>query len=230
MSQIETWSIVPAIDRSVPDNLQTATFAMGCFWAPDAEFGAMRGVWRTRVGYTGGSTDTPEYHNLADHTEAIQIDFDPSVLSFEKLVELFCRRHGPGAKRRKSQYQWAFWFHNNEQAESIHSAQQRVAREAGVGFDIHVAPVLPFYRAEDRHQKHRLQHSQLMAQFRTMYPNFQDFVDSTAAARVNGLLSGKGDPSLQADELADYGIPMDRLSQTLEHAIAHSGGCSCKTI
>jgi peptide-methionine (S)-S-oxide reductase len=211
MNEIDSPSTVPAIDRRVPDNLQTATFAMGCFWGPDAEFRTKRGVWRTRVGYTGGSTDAPEYHNLADHKEAIQIDFDPDVFLFEKLAGLFCRRHGPGAKGRKQQYRWAFWYHNDQQAEIIRSAQQCVSKETNASIEMYVAPVASFHRAEDRHQKHRLQHSLLMPYFRTMYPHFHDFVDSTAAARVNGLVSCKADMTLLTEEIFDYGIPSDNL-------------------
>lgn len=220
---------LPDIDRQVPDHLQTATFAMGCFWGPDAEFGAMQGVWRTRVGYTGGSTDVPEYHNLSDHTEAIQMDFDPTVFSFEKLAELFCRRHGPGSKTRKQQYMWAFWYHSDEQADAIRSAQQRAIGEFGANLDLHVAPVMPFYRAEDRHQKHQLHRSPLMAEFRRMYPRFHDIVDSTAAARVNGLLAGKGDVSLLSREVTDYGISLDALSALVPQALTAAGIDACRT-
>ncbi len=221
---------LPEIDRRVPEELQTATFAMGCFWSPDAEFGAMRGVWRTRVGYTGGSTDAPEYHNLADHTEAVQIDFDPAVFSFDKLAELFCRRHGPRAKAHKQQYMWALWYHNDEQADAIHAARRRVVRETGAKMDMHIAAALPFYRAEDRHQKYRLQHSPLMTYFRTMYPDFQDFVDSTAATRINGLVSCKGDASLFKDELADYGIPSNEILSSLQFVSVDSANSTCGTV
>jgi methionine-S-sulfoxide reductase len=225
MNRTLSSSAIPAIDRNVPDNLQTATFALGCFWGPDAEFGAMPGVWRTRVGYTGGRTDAPECQSLADHAEAIQIDFDPDFFSFEKLVELFCRRHGPGSKSRKLQYRWAFWYHNDQQAEIIRSVQQRVSQQISAAIEMHIAPALRFHRAEDRHQKHRLQHSSLMSYFRTMYPEFHDFVDSTAAARVNGLLSGKGDSSLLAADLADFGIPMCELSNILQRGTASATIC-----
>ena len=58
----------------------TATFGLGCFWGPDARFGAMEGVVRTRVGYAGGTTPEPTYHDLGDHTEAVQVEYDPTVI------------------------------------------------------------------------------------------------------------------------------------------------------
>ena len=60
---------------------ETATFALGCFWGPDASFGALEGVVRTRVGYAGGSSENPTYEMIGDHTETIEIDYDPEVIS-----------------------------------------------------------------------------------------------------------------------------------------------------
>ena len=63
------------------DFLETATFGMGCFWGPDARFGSLPGVIRTRVGYAGGTTPSPTYRQMGDHTETVEIDFDPTILT-----------------------------------------------------------------------------------------------------------------------------------------------------
>jgi hypothetical protein len=72
---------IPPIDLSVPARIETATFALGWFWGPDSRFGSIKGVIRTRVGYTGGKKKNPTYHSLGDHSESIQIDYDPSMIS-----------------------------------------------------------------------------------------------------------------------------------------------------
>ena len=72
-------SVVREHDRAAPDPsaTETATFGLGCFWGPDGRFGALEGVVRTRVGYAGGTRTDPSYHALGDHTEVLQVDFDP---------------------------------------------------------------------------------------------------------------------------------------------------------
>ncbi len=78
----------PGIQGSVGEpnfsksDLQTATLGMGCFWSPDALFGQLPGVIRTRVGYAGGTSAEPTYRQMGDHTETLQIDFDPQIIKF----------------------------------------------------------------------------------------------------------------------------------------------------
>jgi len=78
-----------------------ATFALGCFWGPDGLFGATPGVIRTRVGFTGGSKAAPTYKSLGDHTEAIEIDFDPKEITYDKLLDMFWTHHDPTARCTK---------------------------------------------------------------------------------------------------------------------------------
>lgn len=84
---------------------ETATFGVGCFWGPDAQFGALDGVVRTRVGYAGGTKIDPTYHSLGDHTEVFQLDFDPDVVSYTDLLDHVFRSHDPRSQTRKTQYQ-----------------------------------------------------------------------------------------------------------------------------
>lgn len=83
-------------DVNIPT--EKATFAMGCFWGPDSLFGATMGVIRTRVGFTGGSKKAPAYKSLGDHTEAIEIDFDPETIKYEQLLNMFWSNHDPTAR------------------------------------------------------------------------------------------------------------------------------------
>src|SRR5690606_15160305 len=68
--------------------LSRATFGMGCFWSPEARFGALPGVVRTKVGYAGGSAMNPTYKEMGDHTETVQIEFDDHILPYEEIVRL----------------------------------------------------------------------------------------------------------------------------------------------
>lgn len=75
-----------------------ATFGMGCFWGVESLFGSLIGVISTRVGFTGGDKEAPVYKNLGNHIEAVEIDFDPSVVSYENLLNVFWTNHNPTAR------------------------------------------------------------------------------------------------------------------------------------
>ena len=106
---------IPPIDSSVPSKTETATFSMGCFWGPDALFGSTPGVVRTRVGYAGGQTANPTYYNMGDHIETIQIDYDPEVIEYEKLLNIFWKSHNPHTPGWLRQYMSAIFHHNDQQ-------------------------------------------------------------------------------------------------------------------
>lgn len=75
---------------------ERATFAMSCFWGPEAIFGVTPGVIRTRVGYTGlGTVANPSYKNIFDYTETVDVEFDPLKTNFDKLIEIFWKNHDP---------------------------------------------------------------------------------------------------------------------------------------
>ncbi|MCH7756772.1 peptide-methionine (S)-S-oxide reductase, partial [Patescibacteria group bacterium] len=94
--------------------VETATFALGCFWGPDDYFSKLPGVVRTRVGYSGGSTENPTYTDLGDHTETIEIEFDPSIISYEELLNHFFKKHNAGIVQ-STQYKSAIFTHNKKQ-------------------------------------------------------------------------------------------------------------------
>lgn len=100
----------PPLDLIPSNATETATLAMGCFWSPDALFGSLEGVVRTRVGYAGGSTENPTYWDLADHTETIQFDYDPAKISYPDLLNIFFHNHKPIAEPWKRQYMSAVFI------------------------------------------------------------------------------------------------------------------------
>lgn len=163
---------------------------------------------RTRAGYAGGSLKDPTYHQLGDHSESLQVDFDPKAISFAELVDLFWASHDPTRGAWSTQYAAILFYESEEQRQIALDSRDRVAAGLGRAVQTEVRPLDRFYRAEDYHQKYRLRHVRdLMAEFRQMYPVDVDFVDSTAAARVNGYLDGYGTAAQLEAEVGDLGLP-----------------------
>jgi len=155
---------------------------------------------RTRVGYCGGSTHNPTYRDLGDHTEALQIDYDPAKITYEKLLECFWGTHGPCAKSHNRQYRSAVFFQNEAQKKLALASRERVAEKLKNKVETEVEPLKEFFVAEDYHQKYYLrQDRELMREFNAIYPSPRDFVNSTAAARVNGYAGGHAQGLKKAD-------------------------------
>jgi peptide-methionine (S)-S-oxide reductase len=178
-------------------------------------------VIRTRVGYTGGTKPNPTYHSLGDHTETVEIDYDPAIISYEKLLDIFWRSHQPG-QAGSSQYKAAIFYHNDRQkAMALQSRDQVAARLKSLIYT-EILPAGKFTLAEDYHQKYYLrQMPDLLAEFSAMYPTREALVASTAAARVNGYVAGYGAPAEFQADIAGLGLsPAAR--QRLEALVAKS--------
>ncbi len=183
---------VPPIDKEAPEETKTATFSMGCFWGPDALFGSKNGVVRTRVGYTGGSKENPTYRSLGDHTETIQMDYDPEKITYRELLEIFWNDHDP-TMGKTIQYRSMISLHDEEQKRYAMRSKEHLRKKLDKEVKTVMVAHSNFYPAEDYHQKYKLRrNSWLYEAFRSIYPDIHDFVDSTAVARANGLVDGKG--------------------------------------
>lgn len=161
---------------------------------------------RTRVGYCGGSKKSPTYYRLGNHTEAFQVDFDPEKLSYAELVRMFWNGHNPCRQAWSTQYKSAVFVGSESQRKTAEDSRARLEKKLG---KIHteILPLAEFYLAEDYHQKYLLQnHAELIQEFRAIYPKFSDFLNSTAAARVNGYLGGQGTPAQLQEELDQLGL------------------------
>jgi len=164
-------------------------------------------VVRTRVGYAGGTTKNPTYYNLGDHTETIQIDYDPTQISYEELLNVFWDSHNPAQRPWSRQYMSIVFYHDEEQKRLAMETRDREAAKIQGQIFTEIVPASEFYLAEAYHQKYRLrQVPDLMEEFRVMYPDDEDFIDSTAAARVNGYLGGYGTFEALQTELSDLGL------------------------
>jgi peptide-methionine (S)-S-oxide reductase len=168
------------------------------------------------VGYTGGRTQSPTYHDLADHTEALQIEFAPEEISWERVLDLFWQGHQPNFESSSLQYRAAIWYADDRQHEFIDTSREKCEREGGGAVKTPILPFEAFWRAEDYHQKYALQrHDRVMSTLREIYPEFERLVDSTVAARLNGFASGRGERALFEAEVESYGIPSDQLHEVV---------------
>lgn len=158
------------------------------------------------MGYAGGTLKDPTYRNLGDHTESFQVDFDPAKISYERLLEIFWSSHNPCAGSYSRQYMSAVFVRDDAQRKTAEASREKVAAKAGAV----KTPVLKldkFYLAEDYHQKYELRNTRtLMKEFEAIYPGDADFVNSTAAARVNAYLGGSGTREQLAKEIDRLGL------------------------
>jgi peptide methionine sulfoxide reductase MsrA len=135
----------------------------------------------------------PTYHNLGDHTESIQIDFDPTKLSFDQILDRIWVSHNPCSTPWSRQYMSAIFFDGEAQKKAVLASKARMEEKLGKPVKTAILPLGKFYLAEDYHQKYELRGTaELMKEFAAIYPDAKDFVNSTAAARVNSYIGGSG--------------------------------------
>lgn len=172
---------------------------------------------RTRVGYAGGQKKNPTYHDLGDHTETLQIDFDPTQVTYETLLDTFWKTHNPCAKAYSRQYMSAIFYHNAAQKRLAETTRDRAAEMWGKSIATALLPATEFTLAEAYHQKYMLRrHRALFRDFRAMYPDETDLVHSMAAAKVNGYLGGHGAATLLAQEIDAFGLSEEGRQALLE--------------
>lgn len=146
-------------------NTERATFAAGCFWGVESTFQKVPGVVSTQVGYTGGHTTNPSYREVCSdttgHAEAIEVVYDPSKVTYQRLLEIFFENHDPTTVNRQgpdvgTQYRSVIFYHTPEQ-QRLALAEKAKRDNSGeyVGPIVtEIVPAVPFYRAEEYHQKY----------------------------------------------------------------------------
>jgi peptide-methionine (S)-S-oxide reductase len=143
--------------------LKLATFGAGCFWCTEAVFRQLAGVVMVVSGYSGGSVENPSYHDVCSgktgHAEVCQITYDPSRISYEKLLEVFWKIHDPTTKNRQgddvgTQYRSVVFYHDDEQKRLAQEYKTKL--DAGKIWDgpivTEIVPFKKFWPAEDYHQ------------------------------------------------------------------------------
>jgi peptide-methionine (S)-S-oxide reductase len=176
-------------------------------------------VVRTRVGYAGGTSKNPTYFSLDGHSETCQIDYDATIISYGELLDVFWDNHDATWRSRLPQYMSVIFCHNREQRSISLASKQREEVRLGTTVATRVVSLSEFYLAEDYHQKYYLQQvPELVQEFRMMYPDIRDFVDSTAATRVNAFVAGYGTLGKLQDQLASFGLSPKAEEKLLEIA------------
>jgi peptide-methionine (S)-S-oxide reductase len=144
---------------------ETATFGAGCFWCVEAVFESLKGVESVVSGYSGGFVKNPSYKEVCSgntgHAEVAQIVYDPGIISYKELLEVFWKTHDPTTLNRQgadigSQYRSVIFYHNEEQ-KKLAEQYKEALKKAGV-FDkpivTEISPLVNFYKAEDYHQEY----------------------------------------------------------------------------
>ena len=141
--------------------MEIATFAGGCFWCTEAIFKMLKGVKEVTPGYSGGTTDKPTYEQVSSsstgHAEAIQITFDPKLISYEDLLYVFFRTHDPTTPNRQGadvgpQYRSVVFCHNEVQKELAQKAKEEFEKEIKTPVVTEITPYKNFFKAEGYHQ------------------------------------------------------------------------------
>jgi peptide-methionine (S)-S-oxide reductase len=152
----------------VPQGMETALFAMGCFWGVERLFWQLPGVYSTAAGYTGGYTPNPTYREVCTgqtgHAEAVRVVYDPKVVSYEQLLHVFWENHDPAQGMRQgndlgTQYRSAIYPLTPEQNAAARASLERfqaAMRSAGDARIVttEIKSATPFYYAEDEHQQY----------------------------------------------------------------------------
>jgi peptide-methionine (S)-S-oxide reductase len=164
-------------------------------------------VLRTRVGYSGGTTPNPTYDSIGDHTETVQVDYDPARVSYQDLLSVFFGFHNPCMPTHSTQYKAVVFADGPEQQALAQAALDAAAAKYGQDAQTAVLPLGEFYLAEDYHQKYALrQYRTIAGELTGIYPRLADFIDSTAATRANAFAYGYGNRELLDDEIDSYGL------------------------
>ncbi|MDD2197742.1 MAG: peptide-methionine (S)-S-oxide reductase MsrA [Bacteroidales bacterium] len=145
------------------DNFEVATLGAGCFWCVEAVFLRLKGVHKVESGYSGGKISNPTYREvcsgLTGHAEVIQVTFDPNIISYAKVLEVFFKTHNPTSLNRQgadvgTQYRSAIFYHSPQQLQTAKEVKTLLDSE-GIWKDKIVTEITPFdvfYQAEDHHQ------------------------------------------------------------------------------
>lgn len=152
-------------DQNNEQKTATATFAGGCFWCMQPPFDKLAGVIKTTVGYSGGHKKMPTYREVTSgttgHTEAIEVIYDPSRISYEELLDVLWRNIDPTSADRQfvdigTQYRAAIFYHDTAQQKAAEDSKQQLARSGRFDKSIvtEISAATIFYAAEDYHQQY----------------------------------------------------------------------------
>ncbi|KAL4644242.1 hypothetical protein ACB092_02G150400 [Castanea dentata] len=192
----------PTRDPPSQQPLKTAVFALGSFWRSESVFGCLNGVVRTTVGYAGGSKSNPEYRSLADHAESVQVEYDPRLISFKQLLEVFWSSHdsrqvfgqGPDVG---SQYRSIIFTNGTEESRMAAISKEREQTKSRSSIvTTQIQQLGTFYTAEPEHQKFELKRNPFFLQLIGNLPE-EELERSSLATKLNGYAAELCPPRVQ---------------------------------
>jgi peptide-methionine (S)-S-oxide reductase len=147
------------------NTMAKATFGAGCFWGVEAAFRQIKGVKSTAVGYLGGSFENPTYQDVCSgktgHAEVVEVEYDPTQVSYEDLLNVFWENHDPTTLNRQgpdigTQYRSAIFYHTPEQEAAAQASKEKLQSQGRYKRPIvtEITPASTFYRAEEYHQQY----------------------------------------------------------------------------
>jgi len=149
--------------------MEIATFGAGCFWGVQAAFKDIKGIKSTTVGYMGGNLKNPTYEDVCTdktgHTEVVQIEFNPEIIKYEELLEIFWNIHDPTQLNKQgpdigSQYRSVIFYHNEKQKIIAEKSKKKLEKSCRYKKPIatEISPAKEFYKAEEHHQNYFEKH------------------------------------------------------------------------
>ncbi|KAK7360174.1 hypothetical protein VNO77_02155 [Canavalia gladiata] len=192
----------PARDQPDQQRLQVAVFALGSFWRSEAVFGCLPGVIRTTAGYAGGSKSNPEYRSLGDHAECVQVEYDPQLISFRDLLDVFWSSHDPRQVYGQgpdvgNQYRSIIFVNGTEESRmAAVSKEQEQTRSRSSIVTTQILQLGTFYPAEPEHQKFELKQNTFLLQLIGNLPE-EELERSSLATKLNGYVAELCPPNIQ---------------------------------
>ncbi|OVA12626.1 Peptide methionine sulfoxide reductase MsrA [Macleaya cordata] len=208
-------------DPTMNQPLKTAVFALGSFWRSEAVFGCLNGVVRTTVGYAGGAKTNPEFRSLGDHAECVQIEYDPKLVHFRQLLDIFWSSHdsrqvfgqGPDVG---NQYRSIIFTNGTEEARLAAVSKEREQTKSRSSIvTTQIQQLGTFYPAEPEHQKFELKRNPFLLQLIGNLPE-EELARSSLAAKLNGYAAELCPPNIQRqidvkiDDILKKGWPILR--------------------
>jgi peptide-methionine (S)-S-oxide reductase len=187
-------------------------------------------VWRTRVGYAGGAKESPTYEAIGDHVESIEVLYDPKVVSYDELLDVFWESHDPSGRPYTNQYSSIVLATTDAQLATARESARRYEVANGKSVATRIEPLSRFYPAEDYHQKYYLRQDPTLArEFSAMFGGDEQALrDSAAAAKVNGYIAGDGTPTQLAARIGSLGLA-EKATAYLQERVsdaAATAGCA----
>jgi peptide-methionine (S)-S-oxide reductase len=161
----------------------------------------------------------PEYYNLGDHSESIEIVFDPAKISYSDLLDVFWKSHNASVRPYSAQYKSIIFYHDEEQHRQALESRNKIEVQTGRKMLTEINPASTFFQAEDYHQKYYMQrYPELVREMMAIYPDINDYVYSTAVERINGYTGGFGAEESLQEELGNLGLSPEGMEKLREIA------------